>query len=327
MSGRNFDVCNGDADGLCALLQLRLTEPGPAELVTGVKRDIALLERVGAHNGDRVLVCDLSMARNRPALDILLARGVSVRYFDHHEPGEVPEHPLLDVHIDLASDVCTSLLVDRWLVQSRQETRFRRWALVGAWGDNMDPSAARLASQLGLSAHDCETLRELGVAINYNAYGETEADLLIAPTRLFSLMQRHADPLAFAAAEPIMRQLLAQRHEDLARAQAVPFFLATERARVLVLPDESWSRRISGSLANLLAGERLDAAHAVITPRRDGMLSVSVRAPLRSPHGTDALCRRFGGAGRAAAGGIDRLPPERLGDFAQVFANAAWPAR
>ena len=327
MSGRSIDVCNGDADGLCAVVQWRLHELDTAELVTGVKRDISLLERVDADQGDRVLVCDLAMARNRPALDALLARGVAVRYFDHHEPGAVPTHPLLEAHIDLASDVCTSLLVDRHLVDAHGETRFRRWALVGAWGDNMDPSAERLAARLGLPAHDCRVLRELGIAINYNAYGETEADLLIAPARLFSLMLRYADPLEFAASEPIVTQLLAQRHEDLVQAGAVPFLCDLERARVLVLPDASWSRRISGSLANQLARERLDAAHAVITPRRDGMLSVSVRAPLRSPNGADALCRRFGGAGRAAAGGIDRLPPGQLDAFARAFASAQWPPR
>ncbi|RUM38930.1 MAG: acetyltransferase, partial [Desulfobulbus sp.] len=40
-----YDVFNGDADGICALHQLRLHDPRPdAHLVTGVKRDICLLE-------------------------------------------------------------------------------------------------------------------------------------------------------------------------------------------------------------------------------------------------------------------------------------------
>ena len=43
-----FDVFNGDADGLCALQQLRLAQPRETPLVTGVKRDIALLGRVRA---------------------------------------------------------------------------------------------------------------------------------------------------------------------------------------------------------------------------------------------------------------------------------------
>ena len=51
MSPRLFDVFNGDADGLCALHQLRLAEPADSELVTGPKRDISLLKRVNAAAG------------------------------------------------------------------------------------------------------------------------------------------------------------------------------------------------------------------------------------------------------------------------------------
>lgn len=42
----NIDIFNGDADGICALIQLRLAYPAEAQLVTGVKRDIVLLSRV-----------------------------------------------------------------------------------------------------------------------------------------------------------------------------------------------------------------------------------------------------------------------------------------
>ena len=70
---RRFDVCNGDADGLCAVLQWRLHEPAEATLVTGLKREIALLQRVPPDAADEVLVCDLSLQRNRAALLQLLA--------------------------------------------------------------------------------------------------------------------------------------------------------------------------------------------------------------------------------------------------------------
>ena len=325
MSRRLFDVCNGDADGLCATVQWRLHDPAPAaQLVTGVKRAIALLRHVDAAPGDEVLVCDISMQRNRAALDALLARGVCVRYFDHHAVDEVPRHPLLEARIDQASNVCTSLLMDRHLVADRGETRFRQWALVGTWGDNMDPSADRLADALGLAPARRRQLRELGIAINYNAYGETADDLLIHPAKLFALMLRHTDPLGFAADEPIVARLLAQRDDDLARALAHPFAHDAGTARVLVLPDAAWSRRISGSLANLLAAQSPDKAHAVVTPKRDGKLSVSVRAPLTAPDGADALCRRFGGAGRAAAGGIDHLAPGALERFVAALARTTW---
>ena len=72
----HFDVFNGDADGLCALHQLRLVTPVESALITGAKRDIALLQRVPALAGDRVTVLDLSAATNRAALVALLERGV-----------------------------------------------------------------------------------------------------------------------------------------------------------------------------------------------------------------------------------------------------------
>ena len=96
-------VFNGDADGLCALQQLRLAD-GPAAahgaLVTGVKRDIDLLGRVAGGAGDDCTVLDVSLDVNRAGLNTLLAAGVRVRYFDHHFAGEIPAHPGLEAHID-----------------------------------------------------------------------------------------------------------------------------------------------------------------------------------------------------------------------------------
>ena len=47
----HFDVFNGDADGICALLQLRQTFPCDSKLVTGVKREIDLLRHVSVNDG------------------------------------------------------------------------------------------------------------------------------------------------------------------------------------------------------------------------------------------------------------------------------------
>ena len=76
---RRFDVCNGDADGLCALVQWRLHEPADATLITGLKRDIELVQKVNAEQGDEVNVFDLSMRRNRHAVMRLLDSGVRFR--------------------------------------------------------------------------------------------------------------------------------------------------------------------------------------------------------------------------------------------------------
>ncbi|HEX6003870.1 MAG TPA: acetyltransferase, partial [Burkholderiales bacterium] len=59
-----YDIFNGDADGICALQQLRLEDPRPSVLVTGAKREIALVERVMPGAGDELTVLDLSFRVN-----------------------------------------------------------------------------------------------------------------------------------------------------------------------------------------------------------------------------------------------------------------------
>ena len=58
-----IDVFNGDADGICALVQLRLAEPKQSKLVTGVKRDIQLLEHLSVQKNDSVTVLDISLKK------------------------------------------------------------------------------------------------------------------------------------------------------------------------------------------------------------------------------------------------------------------------
>ena len=314
-----YDVFNGDADGICSLQQLRLAHPRPAQLVTGVKRDIALLQRVPAQAGDSVTVLDISLHRNRAALDELLARGAAVEYFDHHHPGAVPVHRLLRVHLDPAPALCTSLLVDRYL-----QGRHRRWAIVGAFGDNLEAVAETLALREGLGPDQLHGLRALGEAINYNAYGETEADLAIAPARLAQAMRPFAEPLAFAG-EPIARRLVRQQARDLARGLQAGDREVLPGATVVQLPDEAWARRVQGALANALSLQAPGRAHAVLRPGPGGSLVASVRAPQRAPRGADDLCLAFpGGGGRAAAAGIDALPRARLPAFIAALATA-WP--
>ena len=58
----DYDVFNGDADGICSLVQLRQIEPRDAVLITGIKRDITLLSQVKSGKGNRITVLDISMA-------------------------------------------------------------------------------------------------------------------------------------------------------------------------------------------------------------------------------------------------------------------------
>ena len=315
---RYIDVFNGDADGLCALRQLRLAEPAESQLVTGVKRDIALLERVDAGEGDLVTVLDVSLDRNRAALLETLARGARVRYFDHHHAGTVPSHAGLEAVIDTSSGTCTSLLVDRYL-----KGRFRVWAVVAAFGDNVGEAACRLGGSLGLGPAQLEELCGLGECLNYNAYGESESDLLIAPAALYRLLAKYEDPFRFIAAEDVYARLSARRREDLDAALAVAPCRLGEFAAAYVLPSAPSSRRAIGDFANRLASLHRHRAHAVLAPRTRGGYIASVRAPAEAPSGADAFCRQFpSGGGRREAAGIDALPEERLGEFLERFAAA-----
>lgn len=318
-SPRQIDVCNGDADGLCAVVQWRLATPAQAELVTGLKRDIALLDRVQAGPADDVLVCDLSMQRNRAALVRLLSAGARVSYFDHHLVRNVPRHPHLQAHLDFSHDVCTSLLVDRHL-----GGRFRAWALVGAYGDNLRDVADAIAASIGLDPAQRERLRGLGEAINYNAYGDDEGDVSIAPARLYPILARYDSPLSFLEHEAIAEHIDAMRQADLAHAQAIRPYREDAHGRVWLLPDAPWSRRVIGTFANALAAAQPRRAHAVLRRSIAGDFVVSVRAPLGTPSGAYGLCTRFGGSGRAAAAGIDQLPQTALGRFLDAFATTHW---
>jgi hypothetical protein len=317
-----YDIFNGDADGICALHQLRLAQPRDAELVTGAKRDIRLVERVEARAGDELTVLDVSFDSNRAGVERALAAGARVRYFDHHYAGRIEPHALLDASIDTAADVCTSLLVDRALAG-----RFRAWAVVAAFGDNLAQPALRAAELLGLAPHALEQLRELGECINYNAYGETVDDLHYHPADLYRALGAYAEPFAFIADEPVFDVLRQGMADDLWRAAEAGAHGANEAHAVVMLPDAAWSRRVSGTLGNRLARAHPERAHAVVPARPDGAYTVSVRAPLAQPAGADALCRQFeSGGGRAGAAGIDRLPAADLDRFARAFA-AAYPGR
>jgi hypothetical protein len=265
-----------------------------------------------------VTVLDVSLEENRDDLLRILAAGARVRYFDHHHAGEVPRHPALEAHIETAPDVCTSLLVDRWLAGVH-----RAWAVVAAFGDNLARSARAAAAPLELAEADLERLRELGELLNYNGYGDTLADLRFHPADLYGAMKPHADPLEFCRAAPQLDVLARGLAADLALAESRGPLLDGPAGRVFRLPNEPWARRVQGVFANRLANAAPERATALIVDNPDGSLRVSVRAPLARLAGADALCRPFpGGGGRAGAAGINRLPPDQLPKFLDAFRAA-----
>ena len=307
---KHFDVFNGDADGICALLQLRQHTPHEATLITGVKRDIALLNRVSAGAGDFVTVLDVAVEKNRPALDRLLALGAEVFYVDHHNSGELPTAPGLELLINTAPEVCTSALINGHLSGAGAS-----WAVVGCFGDNLDETAGRIAQTLP-KAPDLNRWRDLGILINYNAYGAQVSDLHFDPESLYLRLLPYSDPDVCLMEDPdLMLTLQSGYREDMSRADAADLLINEDSVKVIKLPDEPWARRVSGVLGNKLALDAPHRAHAVVTEIPEGFL-VSVRAPVKNRVGADIVCKQFPtGGGRAAAAGINQLPQEALAVF------------
>ena len=307
-----YDVFNGDADGICALVQLRLADPRTAELVTGVKRDINLLARVNAEAGDHITALDISMRTNADGLRRNLAAGAHVFYVDHHNPGDIPDHKNLNAVIDTRPNICTSLLVDQCL-----EGAFREWAVVAAFGDNLADAAIASASSLSINNAAITKLKSFGELINYNAYGRDTSDLHFTPEYLFRQCVQYETPSEFLSANPqIFDKLETGYAVDMVKAKKCGFIVPG----VTILDDAPWARRVSGSFGNILAVGNPNQAHAVLTHNSDEGYLLSVRAPKNNPYGADKLCLGFPtGGGRAAAAGINHLPKGELETFIAKF--------
>jgi len=314
-----IDCFNGDADGICALTQIRLQTPVESELVTGVKRDINLLERVNASRGDMVTVLDVSLDKNRQGLERVLKEGAQVYYCDHHFAGdEVVNHRNLTTLINTTPDVCTSLLINKTL-----KGRFLEWAVVGTFGDNLSRSATVLAKPLGLDDEQLLKLQNLGIYLNYNGYGAKLDDLYFDPAELFKRTSQHKTAFGFMAEDnETFGTLEAGYHGDMKKAADVVAEFDQSHAAVFMLPNEAWARRVSGVYGNDLANQFPDRAHAVVTEIASGDYMVSIRAPLTNKKGADEICRQFPtGGGRAAAAGINKLAQADLAHFIETFSS------
>lgn len=313
-----IDVFNGDADGICALVQLRLAEPCESQLITGIKRDIHLLSQVHPQTGDKITVLDISLAANRADLDRILKTGATVFYVDHHQAGDIPEHPALKTLINTDANICSSLLVNQHL-----HGQFAAWAVTAAFGDNMDNSAMQAAVSLKLNSEQLNRLKNLGICINYNGYGADLSDLHFAPDALYRELVCYASPFDFMTDNPqTYQKLLAGYAEDMNLALQTAAEYQNQNIAVYILPDAAWARRVSGVFGNELANLNPTRAHAVLSFNAQGGYLISVRAPLNNKTGADELCVGFAtGGGRKSAAGINHLPQQQLADFIQRFAE------
>ena len=320
----DFDLFNGDADGIFSLLQLRQAEPRPdARQVTGVKRDTQLFRRIASEvkAGDRVTALDIGMARNGPGLKSVLDAGADVFFCDHHATGDIPEYENLTVLMDASPETCTSFLISQHLNGAASA-----WAICGAYGDNFQALAARIAAESQVT-FPLNRLRELGELVNYNAYGLTIEDLHFHPSDLYALLSAYPDPMAFLEDAPEALDILRQgNRSDWEIAASAREIHISNAGQILSLPASAASNRISGLFANALVDEEPDKAFAVLTHLgpHSGGYRVSVRAPMsRRTRRASEFAAEFGGGGRAEASGIDLLTDEDMARFIDAF-NAAF---
>ena len=276
---------NGDADGICSMVQWGLVHGIEGKRVTGVKRDIELLDRIDAKNGDEVIVMDISLARNHNRAKKLVSIGASVSWFDHHLAGE--KIPGIEMHIDTSKNVCTALIVNKYLGGDDS------WAKTALYGDGLGHVIQEQDSDLA----------QLGELLNYNGYGETLDDLLFHPDELMQLCLESKTPQGFIKTEAF-NMLRDGFTSDIANTESIKM-----EKGIYMLPNEPWARRVVGVFAHRLNSQ--SKGPHVIAIDKGATLQISVRGE----QGIGELCAKFGGGGRATAGGIDALPKGEIPDL------------
>lgn len=274
---------NGDADGICSMVQWGLVHGVEGQRITGVKRDIELLERVHPNTEDEIVVMDISLARNHSRAQELSQQGFNITWFDHHLAGNAIEG--IQANIDTSSNVCTATIVENFLgIESD-------WAQVALHGD-------------GLSKHSSKPeYKELGELLNYNGYGADLSDLHFHPDELMLLCLESRTPSEFINTPPFEK--LKQGFEsDISHANKVE-----EKEGYYLLPNEAWARRVVGVMAHRI-NEKGSGPHVIAIDKGEH-LQVSIRGQ----SGIGELCTMFGGGGRATAGGIDSLPKAEITDL------------
>jgi hypothetical protein len=173
--------------------------------------------------------------------------------------------------------------------------------------------AEKLCEKAGYSTAQVESLRTLGVCMNYNGYGACLDDLFYHPSDLYKIAVQYQSPFDFIKnAKEIFVALKDGYQQDMAKALSVVPFYENETVAMFILPNEKWARRVSGVVGNELANRFSNRAHAILTERKekiDGEVTyqVSIRAPKNNPVGADVIAAKFGGGGRKGAAGIDVL--------------------
>ena len=302
----DYFIFNGDTDGICATRQLLFSNQNETKFVTGVKRDIALLDKIQDLADQEIVVLDVSVEKNHPSLIKLLKQNCRINWYDHHISAKIPEHIRFINHINTDPDINTSQIVNLHL-----NNKYPDWAIVGLFGDNMTNSADELAQSIFLSEVDKESIKQMGELFNYNAYGEDLDDLHYHPEEVLKECLKVDHPLDLLSNSDIIEKLKTGYQSDLSEASKAKLL----QNNTYVFPNQKWGRRVIGVFANLKANQNPDQPTAILIEKEDHFV-VSVRSPINKSLNAAQFCAKFPtGGGRKKAGGINELPKNLLNQF------------
>ena len=307
-----YDFFNGDADGMISTHVYRTFIPKDSIKFTGVKRDIKLLRHATTITDSMLTVFDISLKSNDDYVERALQHNNHIRWFDHHDLGDIDFGKRLQTNIDTDPNCCTAIIIDRYT-----DGLYRPWTIAAAFGDNLHQQAEEMNPNM--SKERMDTLRIIGETLNYSGYGNSEDDLVCHPMETYKDMSQYRNPFNYFRRSrlfhAIREQMLADE-EQLSRSEVM---FDEEFGTVVRLPGGLASARYSGIYSNSLAMSEPDKAFAIITTSGEDF-KVSIRAPINRPTGAVTVANQFPtGGGREKAAGINVLPVDKIHEFYSKF--------
>ena len=308
-----LDFFNGDADGIISLHQYRMHYPQNSEVFTGVKRDVELLRHCTDIKKSKFTVFDVSLLSNKDHVNKILSNGNTIRWFDHHEPGETKLGDNFEIFVDTDPNCCTNILVDKYI-----DGLHRPWTICGAYGDNLHEQAEKLNpcfNEIYMSY-----LKEIGETLNYNGYGNQESDLTAHPKDVYLDIKDYESPFEYRKKSILYNKINTQMKSDESELNSSEVLYSSDSGSIILLPDTKASIRYSGIYSNKQTTDNPNKAFAILTNINDDTYRISIRSPKNNPVGASKLALSFPtGGGREKAAGINELPKTELKKFIDKF--------
>ena len=177
-----------------------------------------------------------------------------------------------------------------------------------------------MAKSENLTEEQVIFLKQIGLVVNYNSYGQTVEDLFFPPEEIAKAVKAcGSDIFRFTEQSDIFPTLFENFSADMSSAVCQEPYSISDNAVIYALPNEAWTHRVMGSFSNHLVSTNKGLACAIAVLNSDGTYRISVRSSINNPYGAGNLCKKFGGGGREKAGGVNNLDASELDKFKEEF--------